>query len=234
MFTDRRDAGTQLGEALRETRGDRTPLVLGIPRGGVEVAYHVARILGGTLSLLVVRKLPFPDNPEAGFGAVAEGGRMYLVPDYSAGIRQALMNRIIEEQKAEVARRVETLRNGDPLPALDGRDVLLVDDGIAMGSTTQAAVLCCRQKGARHVAVAAPVASPAARTGLEAAADEVYTLLTPPFFRAVAAFYRNWYDVSDEEVADIVGQAREEGLWEAGTEAEEPSERPAESTQRLE
>jgi putative phosphoribosyl transferase len=107
-----------------------------------------------------------------------------------------------------VERRVEVLRNGAPLPDLQHRYVILVDDGIAMGSTTQAAVQCCREMGAKHILVAAPVSSPDARRKLNTAADEVVTLLTPPFFRAVAEYYQHWYDVPDEEVLQIMNRVQ--------------------------
>jgi len=211
MFENRTDAGRQLGAALSQHQGSQ-PLVLAIPRGGVEVAYQVAIGLAADLSLVVVRKLPFPDNPEAGFGALAEDGSLYFLPGANQRLPPSVILGIVQEQQAEVARRVEVLRGGDPLPELRRRHVILVDDGIAMGSTTQAAVKCCRSLGASRVTVAAPVASPGARTSLEASADEVVVLLCPSFFRAVAEFYRDWYDVPDQEVIGIMADARQSGL----------------------
>jgi predicted phosphoribosyltransferase len=226
MFQNRTDAGRQLGVALSQYHATHS-IVLAIPRGGVEVAHQVAKSLKLSLSLVVVRKLPFPDNPEAGFGALAEDGSLYFLPGANQRLPQSVILNTVQEQQTEVARRVKVLRGGDPLPELRQRHVILVDDGIAMGSTTQAAVKCCRGLGARRVTVAAPVASPEARTSLEASADEVVVLLCPPFFRAVAEFYRDWYDVPDQEVIGIMADARQSGLLaeEKGNHDEGPGHR---------
>ncbi|MFW5871392.1 MAG: phosphoribosyltransferase [Verrucomicrobiota bacterium] len=213
MFEDRADAGKQLGKALK-TCDIKKPLVLGIPRGGVEVAYHVAKVLSASLSIIIVRKLPFPDNPEAGFGAVAEDGTVYMAPGSSRWFPQSTVDRIIREQKREVRHRINTLRNGKPLPDLRGREVILVDDGIAMGSTTTAASMCCRTQNSSRILAATPAASPRAVENLQTVADRVIALFAPPGFRAVAEFYRNWYDVSDEEALGIIEQARQDRLIE--------------------
>jgi predicted phosphoribosyltransferase len=207
MFNNRTDAGRKLGNALKAYH-IKDPLILGIPRGGVEVGYRVAQELSAPFSILIVKKLPFPDNPEAGFGAIAENGSVYFFPGYEERLPSTVIENTIARQKAEVERRVEVLRNGAPLPDLQHRYVILVDDGIAMGSTTQAAVQCCREMGAKHILVAAPVSSPDARRKLNTAADEVVTLLTPPFFRAVAEYYQHWYDVPDEEVLQIMNRVQ--------------------------
>ncbi len=210
-FKDRSDAGHQVGLALK-AYGDKGPLVLGIPRGGVEVAYQAARLCNADFSILIVRKLPFPDNPEAGFGALAEDGSLYLIPDAERAIPRSVVENIVQAQRTEVRRRVEVLREGRKLPSLAGRNVVLVDDGIAMGSTTQAAVLCCRNLHAAHITVAAPVASPRAVDALYPVADRVIALHAPDAFRAVAAFYQNWYDVPDDEVIRILRMAEQEAL----------------------
>ncbi|MBI5241836.1 MAG: phosphoribosyltransferase [Elusimicrobia bacterium] len=203
MFADRADAGRRLAEELlrRHVSADVT---LGIARGGIVVGWEVARALGGLLSVLVVRKLPFPDNPEAGFGAAAEDGSLCLLRGAAGRLPRRLIREILSRQTAELRRRVRVLRHGAPLPDLRGRAVILADDGIAMGSTALAAVKCCRRLGARRVVVAAPVASPEALSLLEEAADEVVVLASPPEFRAVAQFYDDWRDVPDEEVLRIV------------------------------
>ncbi len=211
-FRNRAEAGDGLGAELKagEYAG---ALVLGIPRGGVEVAFHVARALRTAMSILVVRKLPFPANPEAGFGALAEDGSLYVVPEAARLLPHRVMDDIVAVQRAEVARRVSVYRGGQSLPDLHERPVLVVDDGIAMGSTTQAAVLCCRNLGARRVTVASPVASPEAHADLELAADDVVVLSTPPLFRAVGEFYDEWRDLSDGEVVALADRARREGFW---------------------
>lgn len=177
---------------------------MGIPKGGVEVACQVAKTLNADFSLLIVRKLPFPDNPESGFGAVAEDGSVYLHPYAGKWLSKKAIDRIVCEQKGEILRRIRVLRGKDALPNIQGRHVILVDDGIAMGSTMQVAALCCRNLKADSITVAAPVASPTALRLLTATADEVVTLLSPYVFRAVADYYENWYDVSDEEVVEIL------------------------------
>jgi len=203
MFENRADAGRQLGKALIGYR-DSDVLVLAIPRGGVEVGYYVAEELDIPLSIVVVRKLPFPHNPEAGFGAIAEDGSTFFVDKVYNQIPSKLVDEIIEEQKQEVKRRIEVLRDGKPLPDITGKTVILVDDGIAMGSTIRAAIKLCRNKKANKVIAAAPVAGPATATELAEVADDVVILEEPPFFRAVAEVYRNWYDVGDDEVISIM------------------------------
>jgi putative phosphoribosyl transferase len=203
MFKDRADAGTKLAKALKSYR-DQNVLVLGIPRGGVETAYYVAKHLNAELSVIVSRKLPFPDNPEAGFGAMAEDGSIFLIDRFKDYLPTRVVQRIIEEQTQEIARRVAAFRKSRPLPPIAGRTVIIVDDGIAMGSTMRASVLLCRNQGAAQVIVAAPVAAPETVEMFREVADDVVVLETPEFFQAVAQVYVNWYDVSDEEVLEIL------------------------------
>jgi putative phosphoribosyl transferase len=203
MFADRRDAGRLLARALEQYRGAGA-LVLAIPRGGVEVGYEVAAHLHAELSIIVARKLPFPDEPEAGFGAVAEDGSTVLAGGARAWLSPEAIERAIAEQQAEIVRRVAVLRRGRPLPEMAGRTVILVDDGIAMGSTMRAAVQLCRKRGAGRVVVAVPVTGERTAAEMARLADEVVVLEKPPLFRAVAQVYRNWYDVSDQEVLEIL------------------------------
>jgi putative phosphoribosyl transferase len=208
MFADRKDAGQKLAAALTAYR-DESPIVLAIPRGGVEVGYYVAKYLRADFSILVARKLPFPDNPEAGFGAVAEDGSTFMI-DYAAyALSPETVERIIAQQKAEIERRIELLRKGRPLPEISGRTVILLDDGIAMGSTMRASILLCRNKKARRIIVASPVSGPSTAAQFAEIADDVVILEKPRFFRAVADFYGNWYDVPDEEVIGMLER------WEA-------------------
>jgi putative phosphoribosyl transferase len=179
-------------------------LVLAIPRGGVEVGYYVAEKLEIPLSLIVVRKLPFPLNPEAGFGAIAEDGSIFFVDSAYSKKSLKVTKEIIEGQKRELKRRIEVLRAGKPLPEISGKIVILVDDGIAMGSTMQAAIMLCRNRNAKKVVASAPVAGPATVKELDKVADDVVVLEKPPFFRAVAEVYRRWYDVGDGEVIRIM------------------------------
>ena len=203
MFKDRADAGRQLGQAL-EIYKDKNPLVLGIVRGGVEVAYEAAKHLHSDFSILVSRKLPFADNPEAGFGAIAEDGSRYINRDSAAWLTGAAIRRITEEQKTELQRQLAVLRDDRPLPNLEGRTIVLIDDGIAMGSTMRASIALCRNRKAGRVIVAAPVAGLDTAKQVARFADEIVILSCPQNFYAVAQAYESWCDVSDEEVIDLL------------------------------
>ncbi|MEJ2323394.1 MAG: phosphoribosyltransferase family protein [Nitrospirota bacterium] len=203
MFRDRTDAGRRLARKLEKYRGTGA-LVLAIPRGGVEVGYQVARHLEADFSIIVTRKLPFPDNPESGFGAIAEDGSVFMMEAARYQLSDTAIERIAQEQRREVRRRIEVLRGGRPLPDVEGRTVILVDDGIAMGSTMGASIMLLRNRKAGRVVAAAPVTG--ARTASEVGklADEVVVVETPAHFYAVAQVYENWYDVPDEEVVEIM------------------------------
>lgn len=208
MFEDRKQAGQKLAKALERYKRC-SGMVLAIPKGGVEVGYYVAEYLELPLSIIVVRKLPFPENPEAGFGAIAEDGSIFFVSRFYNQLLSYTVEKILEQQKQELRRRIEILRGGRPLPEIAGKIVLLVDDGIAMGSTMQAAIMLCKNKKANKIVVAAPVAGPATAAELAEVADEVVILEKPPFFRAVAESYRNWYDVPDDEAVNILQRGKQ-------------------------
>jgi len=208
MFEDRKDAGIRLAHALEKYK-DKYPLVLAIPRGGVEVGYQVAKHLKAEFSILIARKLPFPDNPESGFGAIAEDGSIYINDYAVVWISQAEKQAIIEEQRKEITRRIMVLRDGKPLPSPTKRIVILVDDGIAMGSTMRAAILLCKKKKAEKIVVAVPVAGASVIRDFRKLVDEVVVLETPKFFHAVAQVYKHWYDVSDTEVLSFLHQANQ-------------------------
>ncbi|MFO7917778.1 MAG: phosphoribosyltransferase [Anaerolineae bacterium] len=203
MFEDRKDAGRQLAKALEEFK-DRDVLVLGIPRGGVEVAYEVADYLNADLSLLITRKLPYPHQPEAGFGAVAEDGSRVILEEASRWITEEMIDRIIENQREEIERRKDVLRGGEPLPPIENRTIILVDDGIAMGSTMRASIKLCKHRKAGKIIVAVPVADRDIAEEIGRLVDEIVVLEKPPLFRAVAQVYEDWYDVPDEEVISIM------------------------------
>ncbi len=209
MFGNRADAGKKIGLALHKYK-DKNVLVFCIPRGGVEVGYHVAKFLNAELSILVSRKLPYPDNPESGFGAVAEDGSTFIFEDAARYVPKEIVNVIIEEQKKEIKRRVKVLRGGAPLPEIRGRIVVLVDDGIAMGSTMRAAIMMCRKRKAKRIIVAVPVTSGDVVESVGELVDEIVVLEVPENFYAVAQVYANWYDVSDDEVLAIMERWREE------------------------
>lgn len=189
---------------------DQNILVLAILKGGVEVGYQVAKYLNAGFSIIVSRKLPFPDNPEAGFGAVAEDGSTFIFKDAARWLPQETFDRIISQQKGEIQRRIAVLRKGEPLPEIADRIVILVDDGIAMGSTMRATINLCKNKGARKIIVAAPVCGEETAAEIGEIVDEIVILSKPVFFRAVAQVYMNWYDVSDEEVMAIMEKWQKE------------------------
>ena len=195
-----------MARALEKYRREDV-LVLAIPRGGVEVAYEVAKYLGAEPALLVARKLPYPRNPEAGFGAVAEDGSTFIFEGAASRLDHERIEKIKKEQLREIIRRIDVLRKGKPLPEISGRTVILVDDGLAMGSTMRAAVMLCKNKNAAKVVVAVPVAGREVANEIAATVDELVVLEVPPFFRAVAQVYRNWYDVGDEEVLEIMARS---------------------------
>jgi len=203
MFLDRKDAGQKLALALSKYK-NKGVLVLGIPRGGAEIAYEIADYLDADMSLLVTRKLPLPFNPEAGFGAIAEDGSLFIKRDAGNWLSRDEMKRIIEKQKAEIFRRITVLRKGEALPIIKNRTVILADDGLAMGSTMRASVTMCKNMAARIIIVAVPVSSKETAGEMESLVDELVVLETPPFFQAVAQVYLNWHDVSDNEVQAIM------------------------------
>lgn len=200
-FKDRRDAGKQL--AGRLTGVDRDAIVLAIPRGGVPVGYEVAKRLDAPLDIIVPRKLPIPWNTEAGFGAVTPDGTMVLNDDMVArlGLTAYEIREISEEVLAEVRRRVMEYRGDRPYPDVKGKTVIVVDDGLASGYTMIAAVRSIKNKSPSKVIVAVPVSPADSARRLRKEADEVVCLIEQPYGAfAVASYYREWVDLTDEEV----------------------------------
>jgi len=209
MFKDRKEAGEKLAKALEKYKNKKV-IVLGIPRGGVEVAYYVAKHLNAKLSIIVSRKLPYPNNPEAGFGAIAEDGNIFIFEDAKYSLPKEMIDRIIGEQKEEIKRRIKVLRKNKPLPEIKNKMVIIVDDGIAMGSTLMAAIMLCRKKKAKKIIIASPVSGKEFPKSIKNDVDEIIILEQPNFFQAVAQVYRNWHDVSDEEVLKIMDKWEKE------------------------
>lgn len=207
MFQDRSDAGRQLAKKLEAFRSFE-PLVLAIPRGGVEVGYEVAEHLKATFSVLIARKLPFPMDPEAGFGAIAEDGSTFIDEDARRWVSDNEIEQIKDEQTEEIQRRLQVFRGGKPLPDITGRTVILVDDGLAMGSTMKAALLLCRRRNAARIVVAVPVAGRRVAQEIREMADEAVILEVPESFQAVAQVYVNWRDVTDEEALAVLDRWR--------------------------
>ncbi len=202
MFEDRREAGEKLARALEKYR-IRSPIVLAIPMGGVQVGYEVSKHLNTDFSILIARKLPFPHNPEAGFGAIAEDGSTVILRERVPYISEVILQDIIRQQKEEIARRIKLLRGNEPLPDVKDRVVILIDDGIAMGSTMQAAIKLCKKRKPAEIVVAAPVAATVVRRKLSRIVDNIVVLEEPYNFRAVAQVYANWYDVPDWEAVEF-------------------------------
>ncbi len=219
VFRDRHHAGRALAVALRpRITPEEDVLVLGIPRGGVVVAEEVAAQLGAELDIVVPRKLRAPQNPELAIGAVAEDGSLYLDDRtiWALRVDQTYIDQEAAFQVEEIRRRLQAYRGDRPPPHVAGRTVILVDDGIATGSTMIAAVRSVRAKNAGRVVVAVPVAPPESVRRLQQEADEVVCVHEDPYFMAVGQFYEDFRQVSDEEVRAILVRASRRSKPDAG------------------
>lgn len=208
-FIDRRDAGRRLGEQLAG-RADRGELVVvGLPRGGVPVAYEVAHALDAPLDVLAVRKLGVPGREELAMGAIASGGVLVLNDDViaRARIEPGRLEAIAERARGELARGELMYRGGRSTVEVSGCVALAVDDGLATGATMRAAVAALRRRGAERVVVAVPVAAAATRDELARHADELLCAQTPEPFVAVGAWYEDFRPVSDREVRALLARA---------------------------
>lgn len=213
-FADRARAGQALARALARWRDEPDVLVLALPRGGVPVAYEVAVALGAELDLLIVRKLGAPTNSELAIGAIASGGVRVFNPEIveGLGVSQRYIDTETARQAQELERRTTAYRGTRPPPVLHGRTLILVDDGIATGATMRAGVTALRTQHPRRLVVAVPVAAADTVAALRNEADEVVCLATPEPFGAVGRFYRDFTQVTDEEVRQLLlaaWQARE-------------------------
>lgn len=188
MFTDRKDAAVQLARALEKYK-EKHVTVLGIPRGGAETAFYVAKYLDADFSLIISRKLGHPYNPEYALGAIAEDGTIYLNRSAEREVSQETIDEAAKMQKKEIERRIKILRKGKPLPSLRNKIVIIADDGIATGATMFAAVKMCNKQRAEKIVVAAPVSGTEVKKELRNEADEVVILETPIFYHAVSQAY---------------------------------------------
>ena len=199
-----------LGERLAGIAGQPDLLVLGLPRGGVPVAWEVARRLGAPLDVFVVRKLGFPGHEELAMGAIASGGVRVLNPEVIAyGVSRAQIEQVTEKERRELERREQLFRGDRPPMRVADRTVVLVDDGLATGSTMRAAVRALRQERAGRIIVAVPVAAPSVCAEMKAEADEVVCAATPEPFRAVGLWYDDFAQTSDAEVRELLDGAGE-------------------------
>ena len=208
VFTDRSDAGRQLATCLQDLRGEPVVL-LGLPRGGVPVAAEVARALGAPLDVIVVRKLGVPFQPELGLGAVGEDGVRVLNPAviWDAGVSEPDLAAIEARERAEVDRRATRYRGDRPRLPLTDRIAVVVDDGIATGSTAVAACRIARALGAARVVLAVPVAPAGWEARIGAEADLLVSVITPAGFQAISQFYDDFSQTSDEDVVAYLSAA---------------------------
>jgi putative phosphoribosyl transferase len=211
-FANRQHAGMVLARHLRQFAGRNDVVVLGLPRGGVPVAYEVARALGAPLDVFLVRKLGYPGQPEVAMGAIASGGVRVLNDDLLTAypVSPAAIERVARSEQTELERRERAYRDGGSLAPLDRRIVILVDDGLATGSTMRAAVLAVRRLLPARVVVAVPVGARETCLGMRAAADEVVCALTPDPFRAVGLWYADFSETTDEDVRQLLAARRAE------------------------
>ena len=210
MFQDRYDAGRQLAKRLAHYAHRDDVIVLALPRGGVPVGYEVARELGVPLDVFLVRKLGVPGYEELAMGAIGSGGVRVLNDEAIAEL--SIPDEIIADATAretkELSRRERLYRGNRPPPAVRGQTVILVDDGLATGSTMRAAVLALRQLAAARLVVAVPIGAPATCQELQSEADEVICAVEPAQFRAVGLWYEDFDQTTDDEVRDLLAPGR--------------------------
>jgi putative phosphoribosyl transferase len=208
-FLNRTDAGRQLATELTRYGGRSDVLVLGLPRGGVPVAFEIAVALDAPLDVFVVRKLGLPGHEEFGIGAIASGG--VRVVDESVlrayGVDSETLEQITHRERRELERRERRYRDDRPFPTIQDRVVILVDDGLATGSTMRAAVAALRAEGPREIVVAVPVGAPETCSAMARLADDVVCLTTPDPFYAVGLWYENFDQTEDDEVHDLLERA---------------------------
>lgn len=208
-FQDRRQAGEVLGEAVREL-DPHDPVVYALPRGGVPVGVEVARALDCPLDVLVVRKLGVPYQPELAMGALGEGGILVRNSEIvvEARVTEDDFAAVVERERRELDRRVDLYRSAAPAVPAEGKTAIIVDDGLATGSTAMAAVSVLERKGASDIWLAAPVAPQGPLGGLERRADRVITLHRPARFGAVGSWYRDFGQTDDDEVRTLLEESR--------------------------
>ena len=206
IFADRRQAGQTLARHLSHYHQDKNTLVLGLPRGGVVVAEEVAQALQAPMDVILLRKLPYPPQPELAIGAVAEDGSIFINQEFRNAVEQQpkSLEPIVREQMEIIRNRAKRYRPHRHAHGWKGKTVILVDDGIATGATMKVAIRAARSGGANRVVVAVPVAAPSSIRELQTEADEVICLDAPESFYAVGQAYENFEQVTDDEVCAIL------------------------------
>ena len=209
ILESRVEAGKKLSQAIKTATKDA--IVLAVPRGGVVVGFEVANSLDLPLDVIVTKKIGAPDNPELAVGAVAEDGTFILDEDILRQIYvpKEYIKEEVARQRQEIQRRLIRYRGNVPYPEIKDREVIVVDDGVATGSTLKAALRLVRSKGAKIVKVAIPVGPPETIRELKELADQVVVLITPEPFYAIGQFYEDFSQTSDEEVTELLRRSRE-------------------------
>jgi putative phosphoribosyl transferase len=212
IFSDRRDAGARLAEALDSFANKSDVVVLALPRGGVPVGYEIAKQLGVPLDVLVVRKLGVPGHEELAMGAIASGGSLIVNRELvrTLGIPDATLHHTIERERRELERRERVFRGDRPPLDVTGKTVIVVDDGLATGSTMLAAIQALRARHPAQLVVAVPVASPDTCQTLRTYVDQMICLYTPEPFYGVGLWYDDFSQTTDEEVRELLERARRE------------------------
>jgi predicted phosphoribosyltransferase len=211
IFRDRTDAGQKLAARLAKYAHRSDVLVLALPRGGVPVAYEVAEQLGAPLDVFLVRKLGVPGYEELAMGAIASGGVQVINDDVvrQLAIPGEVIDAVAAEERRELERRERAYRNGRPPPDVRGRTVILIDDGLATGSTMRAAAAALRKLGPARIVVAVPVSAPETCDEIREEVDEVVCAVTPEPFRGVGLWYKDFSQTTDEEVRALLERARQ-------------------------
>src|SRR5436305_3939203 len=225
IFPDRAEAGRLLGLKLSQYAGRDDVIVLGLPRGGVPVAYEVARALRVPLDVFIVRKLGVPGFEELAVGAIASGGVRVLNEEVANALpnRDEIIELVTKRESLEVERREQEYRDGRPAPEIQDRTVILIDDGLATGATMRAAVKALRQRGVSKIVVAVPVGPSETCREFEDVADEVVCASAPEYFQAVGQYYEDFSQTSDQEVRDLLARAAQDRSASAGPTADKQS-----------
>jgi predicted phosphoribosyltransferase len=211
IFEDRSEAGRILAQMLKPYQKEN-PIILALPRGGVVVGYEIARALQAPLDVIVARKLGAPGHEELGIGAIAPGG-VRVLDEQSIewlGISESRLRQVIDRETEEMNRRLRLYRGDRPLPDLQNKTVILVDDGLATGVTARAAVASIRQQNPRRLIAAMPVCAPESAERLRMEVDDLVCASIPPYFRAVGLWYRNFNQTADEEVIALLRRAEQD------------------------
>lgn len=217
-FTDRTEAGRELAASLAEYAGQPGVLVLALPRGGVPVGYEVAQALGAPLDVFLVRKLGLPGQEELAMGAIASGGVQVLNREVvdMLQVPEKVIAEVAEREQKELTRRTREYRGARPEPEVTGKTVILVDDGLATGSSMRAAAHALRHAGTKRLVVAVPVAPPETCAALGQEVDQIVCLMRPEPFYGVGMWYEDFAQTTDEEVRDLLARSAQQNPVEQG------------------